>query len=187
MVKSPFKFIVKPLNGELYNNTKVVAGKVLVINTSIEEAYDVQRFAEIIELPLIYKGNAKVGDICVVQHNCFRITYSDKGVPTYSNHYLKDNLFHIDSELIYLLIRDGKKIGFEDNVFVEPISVETQFEGKIESPHIGIVQISNPKLEKIGVTEGTKIAFYRGAEYEFLIDEQRLYKMSNKRILATLN
>jgi len=184
--KSPFKFIIEPVGGQ-YNNTAEVGGKTLIINSSIEEAADVNRYGKILALPLIYSGNAQVGDVCVVQHNVFRITYNDKGVTVQSNHYLKDGIFHVDSELIYLLIRDGKKIGFEDNVFVEPVFAETEYEGKIESPHIGIVRITNPKLEKIGITEGTKIAFYQGCEYPFEIDGQRLYKMSNKRIMATLN
>jgi len=184
--KSPFKFIIQPIGGQ-YNNTAEVGGKELITNTSIENAEDVNRYGKILALPLIYDGNAQVGDVVIVQHNCFRITYNDKGVPTQSNHYLKDGIFHVDSELIYLLIRDGKKIGFEDNVFVEPVFIETEFEGKIENPHIGIVRITNPKLEKSGITEGTKVAFYKGTEYEFFIDGQRLYKMSNRRIMATLN
>lgn len=186
-MRSTFSFVISPKGGKQYNDTKKVGAVEMITCTSIEEAQDVQRIGIIRQLPMIYDGDARIGDECIVQHNCFRITLSDKGVPAESNSYIDKDNFVINPELVYMVIRDGKKIAIDDNVFIEPIFREEKWHGKVEVKHIGIIRYPNKYLLDKGITEGTKVVFYKNTQYLFNIAGKSLYKMSNKRILATLN
>ena len=185
-MQSPFYFLIKP-KGSQYNNEEVVDGKTIIVNTSVTEAKDVNKNAIVVGLPMGYKGNVKIGDEVVVWHNVFRITHNDAGVPMQSNHHIKDDLFYIPEEMIYLIIRNGKKIAANDSVFVEPIIENDFYEGVKEVKHTGYLKYINETIENLGLKEGDKICFRKGCEYEFFIEGQRLYKMSSHRILALLN
>jgi len=71
-MKSPFAFIVRPLKGKRYNNTKEISGLDIIISTSEEDFKFSNREAEVVELPLGYKGPIKVGDFLLVHHNVFK-------------------------------------------------------------------------------------------------------------------
>ena len=75
-MRSPFYFIVKPLQGKRYNNTKKL-GDVEFITSSSEENHKASnRKAKVIELPLKYKGPIKKGNTLLVHHNVFKF-YND--------------------------------------------------------------------------------------------------------------
>jgi hypothetical protein len=185
-LQSVHKFLIKPVDGKQYINT-VKAGDVeIVINTSIENAEDVQRFAEVLALPMVYNGNIQVGDTVVVQHNIFRIAVNDWGVAMQSNNHINDNCFWVDEELIYLIIRDGIKIATDNYVFVEPIKKEANWEGIKLEKHVGLLRFPNTKLKSQGLKNGDKVVFYRDSEYEFKIDNKIMYMMRNIRLLAKI-
>ena len=54
LMKSPYMFIVKPVDGKRYANTKEVGGKEILISTSQEDHIHSNRFAEVIETPIHY-------------------------------------------------------------------------------------------------------------------------------------
>lgn len=183
---SPNNFIITPRGNNQYINTKKVGNVELIINTSIEEAKDVQRIGNVVSIPKLYDTEVKEEDEVVVNHNVFRITYNDKGIPLESSFYIKDNLFHVEPELVYMVIRDGKKIAVNDNVFVEPTKEVHAIFGEREKQHVGILRYGNETLAKQGIKEGDRVVFRKGCEYEFDIDGEKLYKMYTKRILAKL-
>jgi hypothetical protein len=185
-MQSVFHFLIKP-KGEQYINKEDFFGQEIIVNTSLEHAKDVNKNAIVIGLPMGYNGNVQIGDEVIVWHNIFRITYNNAGIPTQSSFYIQDDLFFAPIDTIYLIVRDGKKIAANDSVFVEPIIENDEFEGDRETRHIGKLKYINPDIEKLGLNEGDKIAFRKNCEYEFVIDGQKLYKMSNTRILATFN
>lgn len=188
MLQSPHKFVLAPFNAEQYINTKKVGDVDLIVTTSIEDAKDVQREATILALPMSYKGDLAIGDNCIVHHNIFRITYSDfGGVPAQSNFYLKENVFYASPDLIYMKISNGVHEAIDDNVFVKPIKEINEWVGEKEKDHTGIIRYSNKKLREIGINDGDTIVFRKNTEYEFNILGEKLYKMSNNRILAKLN
>ncbi len=57
-MRSPFKFLISPINNEQYVNQ---IGN-LIVNTSIEEAEDVQRIGIVQSLPFGYSGFIQKGD-----------------------------------------------------------------------------------------------------------------------------
>ncbi len=66
-MRSPFYFIAKPVNGRRYDNTKEIGGVDFIVSTSEEDHKFSNRFAEVVELPLGYKGPIKEGDTLLVQ------------------------------------------------------------------------------------------------------------------------
>lgn len=180
------KFIVKPFNDEKFINTKVVDGKTMIINTSIENAKDVNRIAVVVSLPIDYDGNVLVGDKIVVQHNVFRTFFDGDGKTRESDFHIKDNLFFVPKDLVYMIIRGEERISVDNFCFIKPIFLEEKWVGKVEQKHIGIVKYSNELLRKQDVYEGDKIAFHTDCEYSFEIDGEILYRMRTNRILAKI-
>ena len=54
-----------------------------------------------------------------------------------------------------------------------------------EEPLWGVVKYGNEQLEKLNVHPGDKVSFQPNSEYEFTIDDEKLYRMYTKNI--TLN
>lgn len=183
-LQKPFDFIISPLNGKQYNDEIIIDGKKLLICNSIEEASDVSRIGVVRNIPKNYKGNIQIDDLVVIQHNIFRICFNDKGVPLQSDHYIKDDLFSVSPDLIYLIIRNGEFIATDNYVFIEPIEVDDFWLGKHTLQNIGIAKYINSEVKNQGVKEGDKIVFRKFANYLFEIFGQRLYMMKNNRVLA---
>jgi hypothetical protein len=184
MIQSTDKFIVTPKGGSHFVNERKVGGQMMVVNTSIENAKDVNREAIIVSLPLDYSGNIQVGDEVIVQHNIFRDYFDMKMVTRKSTFHIKDNLFLVPDGLIYLIKKENGYEAVDDYCFIEPIFEEKRWEGKVELEHLGIVKYGNKHLENSGIKEGDKIAFEKDGEYEFIIDDLRLYRMRAEMILA---
>lgn len=183
----PDRFIISPLNGEKFNNIKDLNGKKLIVNTSIENAKDVNRIGIVHSLPLDYKGNILVGDKIIVQHNVFRDYFDSSGKTRFSDWHIKDDLYWVQPELVYLIIRGEEKISVDDFCFIEPIFSEEKWIGKVELQHQGIVKYGNDGLRKLGIFEGDHIGFHNNCEVEFVIDDTRMFKMKTHRILAKVN
>jgi hypothetical protein len=181
-MRSPFKFIISPINNEQYVNQ--IGG--LIVNTSIEEAEDVQRIGEVISIPFGYKGFIKIGDLVVVQHNVFRITFNDQGVPMQSDNHILDNKFGVTADIIYMVIRNGEKMSSDNYIFVEPIVEDDFWTGKNTLKNEGIARYINPKIESQGVSKGSRISFGNYGNYLFEIFGEKLYMIRNKKIMSVL-
>jgi len=79
-MRSPYYFIVKPVNGRRYDNIKNIGGIDFVTSVSQEDHLATNRFAEVISCPLSYEGEIIPGDILLVHHNVFKIFYDMKGI-----------------------------------------------------------------------------------------------------------
>ena len=186
-MQSTNKFIISPKGGNHFINEKQIGGQMMVVNTSIEDHKNVNRVGIVEALPLEYEGNVKIGDEVIVQHNVFRDYFDMKGITRKSSFYFKDNLFFVPEELIYLIIRNGKYLSVDDYCFIQPLFEEERWAGKTEIEHQGIVKYANANLNSIGIVEGDKIAFENDGEIEFVIDDERLYKMRSSMILAKVH
>ena len=175
-------FIVEPYAGSNF----VVEENNIIVNVSIENASFTNRLGVVKYLPRFYKGNVSEGDILVVHHNTFRTYYDQNGNKKESFNHVKDSLFYVGTEFIYMIIKkDGTKLSFENNVFIKPIfRSESMFEEEKEVVNTGIVYLSNEELKKEGIVDGDEIFFAKDSEYEFRINGERLYRMTTNKILG---
>ena len=181
-MKSLYNFIVKPL-GERYANTKKIGEKELILNTKIESWKFVNRFAEVVSTPLAFTTSINKGDIIVVHQNVFRRFYDMQGEQVNSRSYFKNDLYFVAIDQIYLYKNKDKWLSFGDRCFVKPIKNSESILNRKEDPYIGILKIGNNSLEASRINPGDMIGFKPGAEWEFFIDEERLYCMKSNDIV----
>ncbi len=177
-------FLVEPYGGSNF----IIKEGDIIVNVSIEDASFTNRLGVVKHLPTNYQGKVQIGDVLVVHHNVFRTYYDQAGNKKESFNHIKDNLFFVEKEKIYMVIKeDGEQIAFEDNVFVEPIVEQASFfEMEKEVERVGKIYLSNDSLKKQGIDKGDLVCFANDSEYEFIINKKRLYKMTTNRILATV-
>ena len=72
-MRALYSFIVKPYNDRRYDNIKKIGDFEFVTSVSEEDHTVSNRYAEVISLPLSYKGDIKIGDTLLVHHNVFNI------------------------------------------------------------------------------------------------------------------
>jgi len=165
-------FIVSPI-GERYNNSTKVGEKELILNTEIFNHQYVNRLAKVIATPLLFSSPIKVGDEIIVHHNIFRRWHDIKGREKNSRSYWKDDKYIISEDQIYLYNNKATP-GYS---FVKPLESNDNFSLEKEQPLIGIVKYSDGKFN-----EGELVGFKPNSEYEFIINNERLYRVLNKFI-----
>jgi hypothetical protein len=187
-MKSPFSFIVKPLKGKRYNNTKTIAGLDIVVSTSQEDFKFSNREAEVVELPLGYKGPIQVGDILLVHHNVFKYYNDMKGMQRSGKSYFKDDLFFVEEDQYYMYKHNDKWNAYGRFCFVVPVPVEESYIYKplTEEPLVGIIKYPNEYLTSKGVKKGDKVSFKPESEYEFSLEGEKIYRMFDHQIVMTL-
>lgn len=185
-MKSPYYFIIKPLGGE-YVDEVDIAGKKIIVNSSVEDHKHVNRLAEVVHIPGRYIGDISVGDILIVHHNIFRIYYDIKGNPRKSPNYFKDNMYFIDEGQFYLYYNGERWNSVNDYCFVKPVQNEGDFlyEEGFED-NTGVLVYGNKQLASMGVDEGCKVNFTKDSEYEFNVDGQIVYRMKTNDICSIL-
>ena len=72
-------FIVTPVKGKRYDNTKEVGGIDLVTSTSEEDHMFSNRYAKVVELPVGESFGVSIGDTLLVHHNVFKFYFDIKG------------------------------------------------------------------------------------------------------------
>ena len=183
-MQSPDRFIVKPVKGRRYNNTKEIGGLEFITSTSEEDFRASNREAEVIAVPLNYKGEIEPGDILLVHHNVFKFYNDMKGRRQSGRSFFKDDLFFIEDEQFYMYKKDGEWNAHGRNCFIKPVPVKDSFlkkGGKYE-PLTGTVKYINKELEVFGVQEGDEVSFQPESEYEFRVDDEILYRMFTNNI-----
>ena len=183
-MQSPDRFIVKPVNGKRYNNTKEIGGLEFITSTSEEEVAASNREAEVIAVPLNYKGEIEPGDTLLVHHNVFKFYNDMKGRRQSGRSFFKEDLFFIEDEQFYMYKKNNKWNAHGRNCFIKPLPVKDSFlkkRGKYE-PLMGTVKYINKELAVFGVEEGDEVSFQPESEYEFRVDGEVLYRMFTNNI-----
>ena len=181
-MNSLYDFIIQPL-GERYNNTKKIGDVDLILNNKIESWKFVNRLAKVLSTPLAVKTPIKKGDIVIVHQNIFRRFYDMQGKQKDSRSYFKDNMYFAGIDQIYLYKNKDKWISFGDRCFVKPIKNSNSILNRKEDPYVGILKIGNNSLEASKINPGDMIGFKPGAEWEFFINDERLYCMKSNDIV----
>ena len=188
-MKSPYSFIVEPLQGKRYTNTKSIGGIEFVVSTSEEDHKFSNREAVVVETPINYSGPISKGDILLVHHNVFKFYNDMKGRRQSGKSYFKDNLFFIDEGQFFLYKKDYDWITFDKYCFVKPIEKKESFlskSGRYE-PLTGEIVYPNDYLKSQGIKSGDTVIFQPDSEYEFYVDGQVLYRMYDSNITIKMS
>jgi hypothetical protein len=187
-MKSPFYFIAKPVDGKRYANTKDIGGVELIVSTSEEDHKFSNRFAEVIKTPLGYKGPIEPGDILLVHHNVFKFYNDMRGRQKSSHSFFKDDLFFIESDQFFMYKKGSSWNAYSRYCFVKPIKATESYIKKpfSEEPLMGIMKYPNDYLSTQGVRAGDLICFTPDSEYEFTVDEEKLYRIYDHQITIKL-
>ena len=188
-MQSPFYFIVKPLKGRRYDNIKNIGDVDFITSVSKEDHKTSNRYAKVVSTPLNYKGEIKKGDILLVHHNVFKFYYDMKGREKSGKSYFKDDLFFIDYDQFFMYQKNNSWYCHDKYCFVKPIpKKEYYIEGVNvnEEPLHGIIKYSNNQLESLGIFAGDKVCFTPNSEYEFSVDNEKLYRMFTDNITVKI-
>lgn len=187
-MRSPFYFIVKPLGDKRYTNTKNIEGVEFVTNTSEENHKASNREGVVVSIPLGYHGPIKVGDILLVHHNVFKFYNDMKGRQKSSKSYFMDGLFFIENDQFFMYKQDDVWHCHDRYCFVKPVKKEESFISKLgtEEPLVGEMKYPNDYLKSKGVKQGDRICFKPESEYEFTVDDEKLYRMYDHQITLIL-
>ena len=181
-MKSLFDFIVEPV-GQRYNNKVKVGDKSLIINTKIESFKLVNNIAKVIEIPLSYKTVIQKGDLIMIHHNVFRRWHNIRGEEKNSKSYFQNGLYFVQQDQIYLYKRKDKWNSFNDRCFIAPLKDNVDINNWQEQSLVGILKYGNSALEALEINEGDIVGYKPNGEYEFVVDDKRLYCMKSNDIV----
>jgi hypothetical protein len=170
-MKSVYNFVVTP-KGKRYNNTKKVGDSELILNTDIFKHQYVNREAVVISTPIVGDTNIEAGDSVIVHHNVFRRWHNVKGVEKNSKSYFNESTYFIGKDQIFLYKRNKNWFAPKGYCFVKPLKAVDQFNIESEKPLQGIVKYSDGTVKA-----GDLIGFTPNSKYEFIVDNERLYRV----------
>lgn len=172
-------YIVEPVDGR-YTNKKKVGDKTLLINSSIEDHKFVNRLGVIKQTPVNDIGYFKTNDQVIVHHNVFRRFYDIRGKEKNGMSYFMEDKYLCYPDQIFLYKRDGKWFTPPGFCFVKPIVHDDNFSTEKEKPLVGILKHNNDALHDI--EDESVVGFTPNSEYEFVVDNERLYRVPLKSI-----
>jgi hypothetical protein len=188
-MRSPFYFIVRPVGGSRYNNTKNVGGIDLVVSASEEDHKTSNRYAEVIEVPTDHDGTIRKGDTLLVHHNVFKFYNDIKGRRKSGRSFIMDDRFLLEPDQFFMFKRDGEWYPYDRYCFVEPVPPTESYIFKpiTEEPLMARMVYPNEYLMRNGVMAGDTVCFTPDSEYEFDVDGRKLYRMFDHQITMKLN
>ena len=170
-------YIVEPINGR-YNNKKNIEGNQLILNTSIEDHKFVNRNGRVLALPIVNENEyLQVDDEVIVHHNVFRRYYDVRGNEKNSRSYFQEDKYFCYYDQIFLYKRNGKWHTPPGFCFVKPIHSLNSFTTDKEEPLTGVLKHVGSDLRSFGLNNDDLIGFTPNSEYEFVIDNERLYRV----------
>ena len=178
-MRALYDFIIEPV-GERYNNKKNIEDNELILNTELHNHNYSNRVGKVIAVPSEIKTDIEVGDKVIVHHNVFRRFKDIRGVEKNSKSYYKDNIYFADDGQVYAYKRHNEWMCREGFNFVKPVKETKMFSTDFEKEGIGILYSKDPELKVL--SEGDLVGFKPGAEYEFVIDKDRVYRVPTKSI-----
>jgi len=181
-MKSIYDFIIEPA-GERYNNEIKIKNKKLILNTSIENWKAINRIALVIETPIAYSTKVKKNDLVVVHQNVFRKFYNMKGKQQNSRSWFKENQYFCDISQMYLYKQNNKWNTISERCFVKPILDTNTLTLDKEKKLVGILKYGNKSLKATGINPGDLVGFTPNSEWDFIIDNERLYCMQSNDIV----
>jgi len=178
-MKSLVNFIIEPV-GERYNNVKIIEGNELLLNTELQNHNYSNRIAKVIAVPELADTDIREGDEVVVHHNVFRRFRDIRGNEVNSRSYYKDNIYFATEDQVYAYKKSKVWLSCKGFNFVKPIKETKTFSMVPEKEGIGVLYFKDPELK--GLEKGDLVGFRPGAEYEFVIGNDRIYRVPTNSI-----
>ncbi len=179
-MRSIFDFVVEPV-GARYNNTKSVDGVDLILNTQIFTHQSVNRLAIVKSLPITGDTNISIGDQVIVHHNVFRRYHDVRGVEKNGKSYIDDDNYLCSFDQIFLYKNKNEWKAPKGYSFVKPIESNNIFNLNKELPSIGVVKYLDENFDS-QIQQGDLVGFTPGSEYEFIVDDERLYRVRSQSL-----
>ena len=176
MVKCIYNYLVSP-DGDRTTSKKNINGSELLLNTELQNHNYVNRIGTIISTPIVEGLDLEINDDVILHHNVFRRFRDVRGKEKNSKNYYKEDVYFVQPDQIYAYKRSGVWEATKGFCFVKPIKETKMFSDNFEKPLIGIVKYTDGIIKK-----GTLVGFKPGAEYEFIIEGQRLYRVPTNLI-----
>ena len=175
-MKSLYNYIIKPL-GKRYNNSVDVDGKSLIVNTEVFNHQYVNREAEILALPINAGSKLKVGDTIIVHHNVFRRWHDIKGKERNSKAYYREDMYFVNKDQIFAYKSKDTWKPMQGFCFVKPIKSINKFDIEVEHKTKGVIKYTDGSF-----SEGDIVGFEPFSKYEFVIENEKLYRVYSKFI-----
>jgi hypothetical protein len=175
-MKSVYNFVVTP-KGKRYNNTKKIGDSELILNTEIQHHQYINREAIIVSTPIIGDTELNKGDTVIVHHNVFRRWHNMKGIEKNSRSWFNEDNYILSSDQIFLYKTKNTWKPLHGYVFIKPIENNNKYSSSKEKRCVGIIKYSNSNFKVNDL-----VGFEPGIEYEFIIDNERLYRIHSKFI-----
>jgi uncharacterized protein YneR len=94
-----------------------------------------------------------------------------------------DDMYFCDIDQIYLYKNEGDWKTFGDRCFIKPLKNNDDLRLDKEQKLIGILKYGNSSLEALKINEGDLVGYTPDGEFDFIIDDQRLYCMKSNDIV----
>ena len=175
-MKSVYNFVVKPI-GKRYNNVKKVGDKELIINTEIFNHQYVNRQATVISKPIIGDTDIDIGSDVILHHNVFRRWHNQYGVEKNSKSYFNEDTYIVQPDQIFLYKKFWQWHSPKGFCWVKPIKNKDTYSVNKEQDNVGIIKYSDGTFKINDLVGFTPIS-----NYEFVIDDELLYRVYTKFI-----
>ena len=177
-MKPLHSYLIKPKNNR-YDNIKKIGDEELILNTEFSNHLFVSRSAIVLETPSLFESNIEKGDEVIVHHNIFRRWNDVKGNERNSKDYFKDDKYFCYPDQIFLYKKDNNWKAADGYCFVKPLKNDNEYSIDKEKSLQGIIKY---KDNSDFINIGDKVGFTPWSEYEFIINEERLYRVMTKEI-----
>ena len=181
-MRSLYNYIIS--TNSRYDNKVSVGNKELILNTEITERdyLFVNRIGTVINAPINIKTPIEPGNEVIVHHNVFRRWYDVRGNERNSGNYIKEDTYTVSEQQIFAYKQNGKWHCPIQYCFVEPIDSEDEWSTESEQKLMGRLTYTNDYLSSLGLSCGDVVGFTPDSEYEFNIEDKKLYRILSKDI-----
>ena len=180
-MRSLYSFIIEPKENR-YENKKDIDGVELILNTEIQDHKFVSRVGVVLETPINGKTGIKKGDEVIVHHNVFRRFNNVRGQEVNGKSFFEEDKYFVYPDQVFMYNRNGEWKTLDGFCFVKPIKNRKLFSVEPEEQLIGILKYVDNGLIKNGINNGDLVGFTPDSEYEFIIDQERLYRVPTNSI-----
>jgi len=167
-----------------YNNKININEKELILNTEISERDHVfvNRIATVKSIPLDIKSPIQIGDEIIVHHNVFRKWIDVRGEEQNSRNFLNEDTYFVAPDQIFAYKNNNKWKATDGYCFVKPIYKNDKWALKTDENLKGELIYSDSNLDALNVLCGDVVGFTPDSEYEFTIENQKLYRILSNHI-----